>query len=58
MNKEVISDRQGIAIISLFIIGSSSIFSQGLEAKQDIWLAFIIGIAMTLPMILIYARLH
>lgn len=58
MGKEVISDRQGIALISLFIIGSTSIFSPGLDAKRDIWLAFIIATAMALPMILIFARLH
>ncbi|WP_432408296.1 GerAB/ArcD/ProY family transporter [Wukongibacter sp. M2B1] len=58
MKKEVISDKQGIAIIVLFIVGSSSIFAQGLEAKQDLWLAFVLGIIMVLPMIMIYARLH
>lgn len=58
MNKEVISDKQGIALIVLFIVGSSSIFAQGLEAKKDLWLAFILGIIMVLPMVIIYARLH
>ncbi|MGF7057670.1 GerAB/ArcD/ProY family transporter [Brassicibacter mesophilus] len=58
MGKEVISDRQGIALISLFILGSTSIFAPGLDAKKDIWLAFIIAMAMVLPMILIFARLH
>ena len=58
MNKEIVSDKQGILLIFLFIIGSSSIFAQGLEAKKDLWLAFILGIFMVLPMVIIYARLH
>lgn len=58
MNKEVISDKQGISIVILFIIGSSSIFLMGLEAKQDAWVAFILAILMVLPMLIIYSRLH
>ena len=58
MNKEIISDNQGITIVSLFILGGASVFAQGLEAKKDLWLAFILGIIMVLPMIIIYARLH
>lgn len=58
MGKEVISDKQGIALIVLFIVGSASIFAQGLEAKKDLWLAFILGIIMVIPMLLIYARIH
>ena len=58
MGKEVVSDKQGIALIVLFIVGSSSIFAQGLEAKKDLWLAFILGIIIVLPMAFIYARIH
>ncbi|SKC42833.1 GerAB/ArcD/ProY family transporter [Maledivibacter halophilus] len=58
MKKEVISDKQGIGLIVLFIVGSSSVFTQGLEAKKDLWLAFILGVIMVLPMVIIYARLH
>ena len=58
MNKEVISDKQGIALIVLFIIGSSSVFAMGLEAKKDLWIATILAIFMALPMAFIYARLH
>ncbi|SHH91783.1 GerAB/ArcD/ProY family transporter [Clostridium grantii] len=58
MNKASISDKQGVAIISLFITGSSSIFAQGLEAKQDLWLSFILAILLVLPMVFIFARLH
>ncbi|CAH2214617.1 GerAB/ArcD/ProY family transporter [Tepidibacter aestuarii] len=58
MNKEVISDKQGISIVTLFIIGSNSIFVMGLEAKQDAWLAFILAMIMVFPMVIIYSRIH
>lgn len=58
MHKEVVSDKQGISLIILFIIGSSSVFIMGMEAKQDLWLAIILAILMALPMALIYSRLH
>lgn len=58
MNKEVVSDKQGISLIVLFIVGSSSIFIMGMEAKQDLWLAIILSILMAFPMAMIYSRLH
>lgn len=58
VNKEVISDKQGILIVVMFILGTSSIFVTGLEAKNDIWLAVIVSILTALPIVLIYARLH
>lgn len=54
----MISEKQGISLIFLFIVGSSSIFAQGLEAKKDLWLAFILGILMALPMSIIYGRIY
>ncbi|PAB56362.1 GerAB/ArcD/ProY family transporter [Anaeromicrobium sediminis] len=58
MNKEVLSDWDGISLIVLFIIGSGSVTISGLEAKQDVWLAVIISIVIALPLISIYARLQ
>lgn len=58
MHKEIVSDKQGIAIVILFIIGSSSIFVMGLEAEKDIWLATILAVILALPLALIYAQLH
>ncbi|WP_459195465.1 GerAB/ArcD/ProY family transporter [Wukongibacter baidiensis] len=58
MNKEVVSDRQGIFLVILFVIGSGSVTVPGLEAKQDVWLASILGIVLSLPMVFIYARLQ
>ncbi|WP_176461959.1 GerAB/ArcD/ProY family transporter [Anaeromicrobium sediminis] len=58
MNKEVICDKQRIALIILFIIGPPTVSLSGVEAKQDIWLAVIFSMIMGLPMMFIYCRLH
>lgn len=58
MRKELISDKEAIAIIVLFLSGSTSIFVSGLEAKKDLWIAIIVAVFMVLPMITIFARLH
>jgi len=58
LHKEVISDKQIISIIILFIIGPSSVSLSGVEAKQDIWLAVILSMCMALPIILTYCKLH
>lgn len=57
MNKEIITNKQGISIIVLFIIGSAVVISPGGGAKQDVWLAILLALLMILPMIFIYARL-
>lgn len=58
MKKEITSDKQGIILITMFIIGTNSMQPTGMVAKQDIWLAIITGTLMALPMFYIYARLH
>ena len=58
MQKETISDRQGISLMIMFIIGTSTIFVTGLEAKKDLWLTVILAAAAALPIILVYVRLH
>lgn len=58
MNKEIISDKQGISIMILFLVGSTSIFVPGLEAGRDGWLAVILAMFAVIPMIFIFARLH
>lgn len=56
MNKEVISDKQGISIISLFIMGSSLILITGGQSKKDVWIAIILAILTALPIVLVHAR--
>ncbi|WP_187296203.1 GerAB/ArcD/ProY family transporter [Tepidibacter mesophilus] len=58
MNKEIISNKQGISIIVLFLIGSNSIFVPGLEAKNDAWLAIILSVITVMPILFIFARLN
>lgn len=58
MKKELVSNRQGIALIIMFIIGSSSIYVMGVEAEKDVWIAILLSIFMAFPVILVYARIH
>lgn len=57
MQKEVISNRQGITMMTMFILGSTLILGVGSEAKQDVWLAIIIALIFTIPVVGIYARI-
>lgn len=58
VKKEVVSDKQGISLIILLIIGASSVYISGAGAKENIWLAVIIAMLMVLPMVFISIRLH
>ena len=55
--KEIISDRQGLALAILFMFGESSILVAGLTAQKDLWLAIILSILMALPLMFIYIGL-
>ncbi|CAH2214384.1 GerAB/ArcD/ProY family transporter [Tepidibacter aestuarii] len=57
MNKEVISDKQGICLITLFITGSTFVMGIGGEAEKDSWLAIILSTLFAFPILMIYARL-
>lgn len=57
MVKEIMTARQIISIIVLFIIGSSVIIVSSTHAKQDSWISIISAIALSIPFLLIYARI-
>ncbi len=57
MNKETISARQGILLITMFIFGSTSLFIAGLGAKQDIWIVILMAIAVALIIVIMFARI-
>lgn len=57
MQKTIISNKQGICIISMFIIGSAIVVGLGTGAKQDVWISILIALLMSLPMVFIYAQL-
>ncbi len=57
MEKSIISSKQLISIMILFIVGSSLITGTSTIAKQDSWISIIIAMFMAVPLALIYARL-
>ncbi|CAH2212269.1 GerAB/ArcD/ProY family transporter [Tepidibacter aestuarii] len=58
MDKEIISDRKAISIYIIFLSGTAIIYTRGIQAKQDIWIACILGLIMALPIIFMYVRIH
>jgi len=57
MYKEQITDKEAFCLIALFIMGSTLILGAGGEAKNDSWLAAIVGLIFAIPMLFIYSRL-
>lgn len=57
MKKELISDKQGVCMVSMFILGSSLFFATGIEAKSDMWLAIILAIILSSIIFLGYSRI-
>ncbi len=57
MKKEIITNKQGIFIMTMFIIGSFIIIGAGGEAKQDVWLVILLALVMSMPMVLVYSAL-
>jgi spore germination protein (amino acid permease) len=55
MQKERITDKEAICVLIIFMIGSSLIIGIGGDAKNDAWIAGLVGIVMVLPMLLIYS---
>ena len=57
MHKEQISDKEAICIVILFIMGSTLIMGIAGEAKNDAWLAAIVGMLFSVPMLFVYSRI-
>lgn len=57
MQREMISTRQAICIIALFIWGSSVVMGGSPEAEQDSWLSLLLAFACFVPLLLIYGRI-
>jgi len=57
MNKELLSDKQAISVMVLFISGSTLMFDIAQTAKQDIWLAIILAFIAALIISMIYGRI-
>lgn len=58
MKKELVPDEQGIALAILFVLGNASIYGLGARAGKDLWLAFLLAMALASPFILMYARVR
>lgn len=56
MCKEQINDKEGFCLLALFVMGSSLLIGVGGDAKNDAWIAGILGMVMSLPIIFVYSR--
>jgi len=57
MKKEIISSKQGVTLITMFLIGSALVINSGTEAGKDAWIAMLLGMIMVIPMLFVYSRL-
>lgn len=57
MSKEFITERQGLTMMVLFIIGSTLVVGVTTIAKQDSWISVILAMIAALPVLTLYARL-
>ena len=56
MQNEILSDKQGIAITTVFTLGSALVLGSGLQGKQDSWISIILAVILTIPLAMMYAR--
>lgn len=57
MQKEQITDKEAICLLIVFVMGSSLIIGIGGEAKNDAWVAGIVGFIMAIPILLVFSRI-
>jgi len=57
MEKEVISERQGIVLVILFLLGSNVLLGTAGQAKQDAWISIIIAVPGSLVLQLLYFKI-
>jgi spore germination protein KB len=57
MFKELLTEKEGVALSVMFIIGSTLVAGGATEAGQDAWISIILAMIMALPVLTIYARL-
>jgi spore germination protein KB len=57
MPKEIISSKQAIAIIVMFLFGSSVVLGVNSELCQDTWLGLLVSVIMFVPLFIIYSRI-
>ena len=57
MDKEIISIRQGVYMVAMFITGSFMVMNTGDETRQDIWIVILMAMAISIPILLVYSYL-
>jgi len=57
MQKEQITDKEAIYLLTVFVMGSSLIIGIAGDAKNDAWISGIISIIMFIPFILVFSRI-
>lgn len=57
MQKNVLSQKQAVFILTLFFMGNSLVLGGNTEAKQDSWITVLIAAALFFPVLIVYARL-
>jgi len=57
MHKEQITEREAIYLLITFLMGSTLIIGVGGAAKNDAWMAGIVGIVAAIPIVFIYSRI-
>ena len=57
LNKDILSEKQGIFIFIVFLIATSTNIITGASAKNDLWISIIISFLVVLPIAMIGARL-
>ena len=57
MNKEIISNKQAVSLMLLFILGSTLIVGTSGVAKKDTWIAVILALLLSIPIMLVYCNI-
>ncbi|WP_066498509.1 GerAB/ArcD/ProY family transporter [Abyssisolibacter fermentans] len=58
MNKEIITNKQMIILIIMFLAGTTALIIPGMDGKEDFWISIIISILMTIPVVIIISRFN
>lgn len=56
MRREIVSNKQMQLLIFIYCIGAYLLFSIGGEVKEHAWMATILGVIFTIPVVIMYAK--
>ena len=57
MGKQFVSVKQGIFMMVMYILGTTFLVAPGIEARRDAWLAYLLALAVSILLVLIYGRI-